>query len=219
MPDPSRKSPALVRALEEVVVEVAIWLILLPRTLYLVARWPGRLPAYLEEQGRLDPPEQFAERLPPVLFWILLGPVALFTILRAHPGSILGVAGNSPGDQLLISALIVLPGPLGFAWAMVRQAGHALTRDQLAAAFRLQCYPFGVFALAVNLLFLLVDHERWVGAILFSSLAWLGFAQVVIAMNTSKLPSARAFLFSGAMRAFGLVLPVILLIAIVDLYL
>jgi len=130
----------LLSSLEELVVEVALWIILLPRTLFSAIFTPVTLARYFDRTHDLPLKERDDQYLSPVLFWLLLGPVSLIVIFMLQDQTALAVYGADANERILIAALMLLGPPLGFALASVVVRRESISRRSLGRQFALQCY-------------------------------------------------------------------------------
>ena len=130
----------LLSSLEELVVEVALWIILLPRTLFSAIFTPVKLARYFDLTHDIPLKERDDQYLSPVLFWLLLGPVSLIIIFMLHDQKALAIYGADANERILIAALMLLGPPLGFALASVVVRRESISRRTLGRQFALQCY-------------------------------------------------------------------------------
>jgi hypothetical protein len=130
----------LLRSLEDLVVEIALWIILLPRTLFSVIVNPVKLARYFDRIQDTDAKERDDEYLSPVLFWLIFGPVSLIICFTQLDQRALALYGASAGERVLTASLMLLGPPLGFALASVLLRHEPVSRRSLGRQFALQCY-------------------------------------------------------------------------------
>ena len=76
----------LIQSLQELVFEIFVWILLLPKTLFRALTRPDLMVKYVNSELQKDPEKQFDDYLSPVLFFLLLAviPAAFYKIGRAH---------------------------------------------------------------------------------------------------------------------------------------
>src|SRR5690348_15712003 len=109
----------LLNSLEDLVVEVALWFILLPRTLFASIFMPVTLAKYFDRLQETKIEDRDDEYLSPVLFWVLLAPAPLVLSLARTDKEALALYGDKWEERLLTAVLMLLGPPLGFALAAV----------------------------------------------------------------------------------------------------
>lgn len=179
------------KSLEDLLFEVATWLVFYPITLWRTLRRPAAMMDYADEElvDRAD--DQYTETLSPPIFLLL-------TLLLAHAIE-LEVVGQNPlvasdvglaslitdNTSLLLMRMVFFSVfPLILSVPLLRWKGIRLTRDSLRPAFYAQCYPTGVFALVLGIGVLITQFQRgalvttagW--AIALASFLWFGALQV-----------------------------------------
>ncbi len=130
----------LLSSLEELVVEVALWIILLPRTLFCALFAPVTLAQYFDRTYAVPLKERDDEYLSPVLFWIILGPLSLLLVFVWQDQRTLALYGSTLSERIVVAILMLMGSPLGFALAMVALRLEPISRRTLGRQFSLQCY-------------------------------------------------------------------------------
>ena len=130
----------LLNSLEDLVVEVALWFILLPRTLFAAVFTPVKLAKYFDHMQTISPEERNDEYLSPVLFWILVAPASWMIALARMDKEALALYGDAWEERLATAVLMLLGPPLGFALAAVLVRREGVSRNSLRRHFALQCY-------------------------------------------------------------------------------
>jgi hypothetical protein len=154
----------LLRALEEFIYEIALWPIMLPRTLWRFGFRPGRIDSYV--RAELDKPidGRYSEYLSPILFWLLVGFAPTFISAGLYAGSahdpVLDLILKEP-LEVRVAALItfLISPPLAFAVGILVQSKTPITRESLRYPFYTQCMflaPFYGIALAIGLAWFLM---------------------------------------------------------------
>jgi hypothetical protein len=142
----------VLQSVEELIFQIATWIVLLPRTFLRVLRRPQWVPEYVSEELHKDATERFSSQMSPVLFWVLIGLVPhLLTIDLLGSMSESRVASekewlrflaSSWEARLLVISIFALSGPLAFSTAIARDRKETVSRDSLRSPFYGQCYAF-----------------------------------------------------------------------------
>ena len=160
----------LLKSLEGAVFEIALWVLLLPKTLVQVLRRPVWVLDYTTAEFAKPEADRFDDYLSPVSFWLLVavGPYLWAgSAIRRH-----FAAGDTSTDVMthlpildryLVSALLLVSAPLSVAviFSLVRR--HGIARRALLRHFAAQCYLqspalLAVMPIVVGLLF--VPHAH-----------------------------------------------------------
>ena len=144
---------ALVRSIEELLYEIASWVLFFPLTLWYCVRRPIRMMRYAASELTDKTEHRFAEALsPPILLVLTLGLIHLF---EPPPPKALAeaMAWLFEDDRNLLTFRAGVFGllPLVCATMDLRRKGVALTRETLRPAFYSHCYLATPFILVVNL--------------------------------------------------------------------
>lgn len=178
----------LLSSLEDVVVEIALWLILLPRTLFAVIFTPVKLANYFDRIQTIPPAERNDEYLSPVLFWILLAPVSLLILMARTEKEAFAVYGADWTERMATASLMWLGLPLGFALASVLMRREGISRNSLRRYFALQCYfhaPMAVLIALGNYLGVLWG-ETAAGALCVPFVVWFVVTEYRVAKRDTE---------------------------------
>jgi hypothetical protein len=127
---------AIIRSIEELLVEVMLWFILVPKTLAKLIRSPGWMSDYVVQELARPADERFDEYVSPVTLWLVLAVVPYFWTMAP-------LAQLVPGDvkeRMFLVALLLAVGPLGFATALLASQKKRISRTALKPLFYSQCY-------------------------------------------------------------------------------
>lgn len=202
----------LLKSLEGAVFELALWVLLLPKTLVQVLRRPVWVLDYTTAEMAKPEAERFDDYLSPVAFWLLVavGPYLWATSVVRHHYSLPADASGDVMSHLpivnryLISALLLVAAPLTVAVVFALIRGHGVSRRVLLPHFAAQCYLqspalLAVMPIAVGLMFVpradLLEHLRRSALVVGgASLAvlWLLTAETRYLMRDLKTTAARA---------------------------
>jgi len=167
----------LLKSLEGAVFEMALWVLLLPKTLLRVLRQPVWVLDYTTAELAKPEADRFDDYLSPVTFWLLVavGPYLWATTVIRHRYSPPGEAAADPLSHLpiinryLIAALLLVAAPLTVAAIFSLIRGHGVARRVLQPHFAVQCYLqtpalLGVMPIVVGLMFAphgaVLEHVR-----------------------------------------------------------
>lgn len=185
--------PTFLTSLENLVVEIALWIVLVPKTLWRVFKEPRALTAMTTEAQVAA--ESAGEYVSPVLLWLLSG------VLPAVPSIATGfggpewiahplMAGLGVEPKIASVATLLLMGPLAFASAQTLIARKVFSRQSLRTPFAVQCGCFAPFlflysiALQAKILAVVTRYD-WIleplSIVLFAmSVLWFLRAEVLI---------------------------------------
>lgn len=128
----------IVRSLEGLIFEVATWFILVPKTVAKIVTSPAWISNYVTEEFLKPREERFNEFASPIVVWILL---AVFPYLWGTKLLNLSLTGEVK-EQVLITALFLAAGPIGFATGLVAAKKDIVSKSTLERSFYVQCYCF-----------------------------------------------------------------------------
>jgi hypothetical protein len=186
--------PTLLNALEGLVFEIALWVLLIPKTLFHVIRRPAAIPALApapsgDTEGALND-----EYVSLVLLWLIVGVLPGIPMITSEQGpqwiahSLLGRL--SVDASIVAGATLLLLAPLSFATGQCLVTGSRIARSTLRRPFTLQCGCFAPFCLAyfvavgANHQATITVYEQVYGGVrdlvLSSGLIWFFVAEYVV---------------------------------------
>lgn len=207
----------LLQGIEDLVVEMALWIILLPRTLWRVLVAPVEVARHFDSMQATPPAERDEEYLSPVLFWLLLAPVSLLLWLTFDDQATLAKYGATFRERLATGILMLLAPPLAFAVTVVRIRRERLSRRTLARQFALQCYVHAPAAVALVASFAL---QRRLGenigtlALLVAGV-WFCFAELRIIGREERVRQPVKLLAQGCLFSLLLMFAVVFVIILI----
>jgi hypothetical protein len=213
----------LLKSLEGAVFEMALWVLLLPKTFFRVLRRPVWVLDYTTAELAKPEAERFDDYLSPVSFWLLVavGPYLWATSVVRHRYDLPADASGDVMSHLsilnryLISALLLVAAPLTVAviFSMIR--GHGIARRILLPHFAAQCYLqspalLAVMPVAVGLVFVphaeLIEHLRRSALVVGGGslgMVWLLVAETRYLMQDLKTSAGRAFRIAAGSLALS----------------
>ena len=150
----------LLSSLEDLVVEIALWFILLPRTLFAAIFTPVKLARYFDLTQTIPPKDRDDKYLSPVLFWILVAPASLIIVLARGDKGALAMYGDSWEERLATAILMLLGPPLGFALASVLVRREGVSRNSLRRHFALQCYFHAPMTTLIVFVLVIINYVK-----------------------------------------------------------
>jgi hypothetical protein len=142
----------ILQSVEEVIYEVALWTVFIPKTFFKVVFYPRWCRSYVIAEFEKDSKQRFEAYMSPVLFWAMTAIVPyLFVVdyLRLVKESRVArevewsqFLGFPWGTRLLVVAMFALGGPLGFSLLIQKAKRTPITRESLRLAFYTQCFIF-----------------------------------------------------------------------------
>lgn len=214
----------LLKSLEGAVFEMALWVLLLPKTLLQVLRRPVWVLDYTTAELAKPEADRFDDYLSPVSFWLLVavGPYLWAgSAIRRHfavGDASVDVMSHLPIiNRYLVSALLLVSAPLSVAviFSLVRR--HGIARRALLPHFAAQCYLqspalLAVMPIVVGLMF--VSHAHVLAHLQRSTLVaafgglgvvWLVVAETRYLMRDLDIGASRALRIAVMSLALGTV--------------
>jgi hypothetical protein len=197
----------LLKSLEDLLYEIAVWLVFYPITLWRTLRQPSSMMKYADAELSDDEDQQYTDTLSPPIFLLLsllLGHAVELATVGQNPlvGDKQGLASLVTDDTslLLLRTVFFSVFPLVMSVRLLRMRKVKLTRRSLKRPFYAQCYPTGVFALVLGIGVLTAQLHRgamvtligW--GIALAALLWFGGLQTSWYRRMLKLSWLRAFL-------------------------
>ena len=175
----------ILKSLDELLYEVALWLLFYPRTLWRSFRHPLRTMRYALDELEKDGGEQFLETLRPPIFLLLtviiahvaeLAMVGDSTVIASRAGAANLIDDDRGLVILRIVAFALFPVVMAAVEAMV--ARQTINRDTLRAPFNAQCFLAAPFVLVLNFASIVVRYPQWADIIAIVSTALASIAYV-----------------------------------------
>jgi hypothetical protein len=151
----------ILQIFEDLVYEIALWPVLIPRTFFHFAFRPKTINSYVRNELARPAAERYGEYLSPIVFWLLIAVIPWFlttdALARGHylgkDNWLLLTYIKEPREVRFVAlTLILLWPPLGFAIALQLEKEAKITRESLRQPFYTQCMclaPFVLLALPV----------------------------------------------------------------------
>jgi hypothetical protein len=157
----------LLRALEEFIYEIALWPIMVPRTLLRFGFRALRTDAYVRAELDKRDEERYLEYTSPILLWLLVGFTPCFVTVLLYAGHahnpVLDVVLKESIEARLAALLIVsIWPPVTFAVGILARSKTPITRETLRYPLYTQCMflaPFYLIGLA-TVLFIMADPSH-----------------------------------------------------------
>lgn len=201
----------ILKSLDELLYEVALWLLFYPRTLWRSFRHPLRTMRYALDELDKDADEQFLETLRPPIFLLLtviiahvaeLAMVGDSTVIASRAGAANLIDDDRGLVILRIVAFALFPVVMAAVEAMV--ARQPINRDTLRAPFNAQCFLAAPFVLVLNFAAIVLRYPQWadIVAIVSTALASIAYvwAEALWMKRSTDAGWSRAL--SGALAGF-----------------
>lgn len=169
----------LLKSLEELLYELASWLLFYPITMWRTLRRPQAMMRYADVELADDIDEQYTDTLSPPMF-------LLITLLIAHGFELALVSQETPwappsflasdSNLLLFRAVVFSVFPLLMARKLLRHRGIRIDRNTLKRPFYSQCYVAAPFALVSSIGGVLTRIDR--PATMLAGVALFGLAML-----------------------------------------
>jgi hypothetical protein len=206
---------ALLKNLGDILVQLLMLVIYIPKTLFKILKDPAWVPSYIAEENKKDP--AYRDYVAPLLLYICLAlvpyalvPTGLFTFQTIN--KILGILQTS--DAFMVGAIFIAI-PLTFTFLIELFTAGSFSRSSMEYYLYIQFYFFAPFVLAVQMRYVLeillstFCHPLmylYVVFVLVPVIVWLFFVQLNILIKE----------FSGSViKAISVLILGILLIFIV----
>jgi hypothetical protein len=128
-------------AVEELVFEVASWVIFIPKTLCKAIFHPGWVARYVVSEAQKKPEERHQEYMSPILFWLIVGVLPYALILQYRS------SGSTAADEVMSTTLpnaagMLALGPLALVVLPALLRKQPVDRAWLRQLFEAECLAF-----------------------------------------------------------------------------
>jgi hypothetical protein len=132
----------LIQSLEDLLFEIVVWALLIPKTLFRAIFRPAWMVKYVNKEFEKPADEQFDEYMPPGLFFLAMAviPSALFTWVQTMDFNLIESLSQLNETNLLTSALTTLISILIYLVWIKWLNKHPVKRSGLKRLFMIQCY-------------------------------------------------------------------------------
>jgi hypothetical protein len=189
----------ILAGLEKLVVELLLWILFIPKTLYKIVSDPDWVPGYVDAELDRDPDRQldsFDSYLSPILLFFTCS-VVLFVILAEYeeglkPNVLLDALQGNTG---ILAALGFLSLPLLFSLGMEIVRREVLTRKRIQRSMYIQCFYFSPLILSFLGLGLFLEMETLLGAAFVLAvviLLWFFLVEVKLIARDLQIGKLRA---------------------------
>lgn len=217
----------LLQSAEEFLFEVMMWVLLFPRTLWVVLTRPSMMPAYIHHELRQKDNLRFDDMIsPPLALFIAVALGGVFDSKKSDDLRFLNALGKwlegSFTNNLLMSAVIFALPPLAITWAVMQSRGEPLQRDVYRAPFYVQAYyasPLAVLAPAFAYLMNLWPSSpvSWLfGLLLATIIGWYLVTNVRYVRATLECGWIKASLMLLGALLLALALLLVCLLAVMN---
>src|SRR5258708_274790 len=98
----------ILKSIEQAVYEIALWVILIPKTIFKILFHPTKIQEYIHTELQKDEKNQFADNMSPVVLWLLLVVIPSYMIIKHFVTDLPLYMSNRPENYLfyVTSALV-----------------------------------------------------------------------------------------------------------------
>jgi hypothetical protein len=177
----------LIQSLQELVFEIVVWILLLPKTLFRALTRPDLMVKYVNAELQKEPEKQFDDFISPVLFFLLLAviPAAFYTWTGQGETGESGPLSSLTENNVLASAITTSISLLIYLVWIEGLNKRPLRRSGLRRLFFIQCY--------------LVTPAQLIYTLLITSFGAMNPTLVGL-LGTIILVSYEAFAFSDELK-------------------
>jgi len=159
----------LLKSIDDILYEIALWLVLYPLTLWRTLRHPRQMMEYGAAQLKRPPSEQYRDSLsPPIFLFLTVFVAAMLELSFVGENKLIqdtdGMAGLISDEPSLIGLRVIAFAtfPIFMAVRTVVLSGGKLGRDSLQQPFFAQCYATVPFTLILSLAGTVAQlHSDW----------------------------------------------------------
>lgn len=133
----------------ELLYELLLWLILIPKTAIRIALSRNWVSEYIETELVKEPDKQFDDYTPPIIFFIVLAvipfisSIPILSLIDPDSPSLRTLVEMGIENQLLVASVFVAAWPLAASLVVHRFSHKPVSRSSLRASFYSQAYLFG----------------------------------------------------------------------------
>jgi hypothetical protein len=200
----------LLQSVEDAVYEVMVWLLLLPKTLFLSMFRPRVAMKYVFDEWEKKPDERFDEYLSPVLLWLLVSviPLSLLAILGSTEIKSFEEFSSSFSKNLLPMTSYAMLVPFTYIVWMEWVNKRPVKKSTLKRSFYLHCYALAPAQLIFALFALLALVNPF---FILGSLLVLPLYEGFIFQTDLEISYMKAFLYAFVPQLFLAVLAFIII--------
>lgn len=223
---------SIISAAESLLYQLAVWLILLPKTLCKVVAAPTWIPGYVEAELAKPDEDRFDDYVAPLLFFVLITivpnlianaywPEVRYSDFATPRDAIEKAQTLSAEHRLLLYSLIWIALPLSFAFVHLRAQKRQLSGSELKPLLYGHCLRVAPLGPLFAVRFIIEKTLSPAGsqliilnsATILLAFAWILYSDVRISTQVLKIAPGRAVLLALTSLAFYylIISPVVLL--------
>jgi|GEM_PF-4696961 len=198
-----------VRSLEALISELALWIVLFPKTYITMIFRPAKITGYCLKELEKPKDERFNEYISPTLFWMLGGALPFLLYFDTH---VVELTVNTALLEILIPLLL----PAAFAWQHLAECKEEVTATNFYKYLPCQLYISGVAMAPILITSLILAQElpdlsikgthvpKEYYPIIFMSIGaiiWFLYAEMVYARRNPAIKNAFLFILFSSIRA------------------
>jgi hypothetical protein len=218
----------IVGAAESLLYQVALWIVLVPKTLVRIVVRPTWIPDYIAQEWTKPEERRFDDYVSPLLLFVLVAivpnlianvywPQIPYSDFLTSRRIVSEAKALSEEHRLLLYSMVWVLLPLSYAIVHQHAQRGTMSQSQLKPVFYVQCLrlaPLGAlfglrFVIAKAMTEASISALNW--ATILVAVVWVVYSDVRISMRASKVTRARALVLAleGLVCYYLLLLPVL----------
>jgi len=130
----------ILKSIEQAVYEIMLWVIMIPKTIFKIIRYPSKVPDYIQAELEKDEKKQFADNMSPVILWLLLVIIPAYMLIRHFFTNLPQYITSKPENYLFYITTICISFLLTPALVIHLFDKKRIDRDSFKNSFYIQCY-------------------------------------------------------------------------------
>ncbi|MEK7442977.1 MAG: hypothetical protein AAB571_11665 [Chloroflexota bacterium] len=127
------------QSIEDVIYEIATWIVFVPKTLLFVLLRPQWTQPYVTSEWAKEAKQRFKEFMSPPLFWVIVAIVPNILLYTLLPDAKDVYSSLSFADRFFALATFLVGVPAFFAATLQQIKEHGVEKDSLKRFFYIQC--------------------------------------------------------------------------------
>ena len=130
----------ILKSIEQAIYEIALWLILIPITIFKILARPAAVPEYIRAELMKEDKKQFQDRMSPLMLWLLMVVVPGYMFIKYFYPDLPAYLTAKPENYLFyiaITCVSILLTPALLIHALQRKK---FDRESFKESFYVQCY-------------------------------------------------------------------------------
>ena len=130
----------ILKSIEQAIYEIALWFILIPKTIFKIVVHPADVPAYIREELKKEDKKQFNDQMSPILLWLLMVILPVYMSAKYFYHGLPAMIRDKPQNYFFYIAVIFISFLLTPAGLIHILNKNKFERDSFKESFYVQCY-------------------------------------------------------------------------------